>query len=193
MVQLAAEWDLEVERGPDWLFVTVHPGDHLDFESPEMADQLWEVLNKHFTYRVVLDMDEVELMTSQLIGQLIMLLKRVLQHEGALRLCHLRPACQDALRLSHSNQSCRTTTPAQRPFLERSLEVCVCRGRASSTALPVAAPFASQSRVACLGRWEARSPPSAWGAAVPRPVSTSAVIQPTDWISWIRHHLASGE
>ena len=100
MVQLAGEWDLEVERGPDWLFVTVHPGDHLDFESPEMADQLWEVLNKHFTYRVVLDMDEVELMTSQLIGQLIMLLKRVLQHEGALRICHLRPACQDALRLS---------------------------------------------------------------------------------------------
>ena len=101
MVQtLTAGWELEVERGPDWLFIRVHPRDHSYYEAPEMADRLWSILNNHFTYRLVLEMDEVAIMPSHLMGQLVMLQKRVLQHDGALRICHLRPACQDVLRIT---------------------------------------------------------------------------------------------
>jgi anti-anti-sigma factor len=44
-------------------------------------------------------MDQVEFLCSHLIGQLVMLQKRVLQHGGALRLCGLTPSCQEVLRL----------------------------------------------------------------------------------------------
>ncbi|NOY41800.1 MAG: STAS domain-containing protein [Planctomycetes bacterium] len=86
-----------VDRGPDWLFVRLQRPEDLHLE--KVADQLWELLNKHFIYRLVLEMDDVEMLPSQLIGQLIMLQKRVLQHDGALRLCGLSSQCEDALRL----------------------------------------------------------------------------------------------
>ena len=103
MVQLATPstgWDLEIERGPGWLIITIHPEKQSYYDAPEIADRVWQILSKHFVYRLVLEMDEVEILSSHLMGQLIMLQKRVLQHGGALRLCHLRPRCQDALRLT---------------------------------------------------------------------------------------------
>ena len=91
-----------VDRGPDWLFVRLHPDKaHLD----DVADRLWTLLNKHFIHRLVLEMDEVDFLPSQLIGQLIMLQKRVLQHDGALRLCGLSPSCAEALHLCRLDQA----------------------------------------------------------------------------------------
>ena len=86
---------MEVVRGPDWLFVRLRADpERLD----QVADRLWALLNKHFVYRLVLEMDEIEFMPSVLMGQLVMLQKRILQHDGALRLCGLSPACEQALR-----------------------------------------------------------------------------------------------
>ena len=50
-------------------------------------------------------MDEVDILPSQLIGQLVMLQKRVLQHDGALRLCGLTQACEDALHFCRLDQA----------------------------------------------------------------------------------------
>jgi anti-anti-sigma factor len=44
-------------------------------------------------------MDDVHLLSSSMMGQLVILQKRVLQHDGALRLCGLSPQCQEALHL----------------------------------------------------------------------------------------------
>ncbi len=95
MSSLQEELEIEVVgRGPDWLFVRIRPDEHrLD----DLADRLWTLLNKHFIYRLVLEMDEVDFLPSLLMGQLVVLHKRVLQHEGALRLCGLSPSCTDAL------------------------------------------------------------------------------------------------
>lgn len=96
MSDLQEKTELEVvERGPDWLFVRLHPGEQQD----HLADQIWTLLNQHFIYRLVLEMDEVEFFPSLLMGQLVMLHKRVLQHDGALRLCGLTPQCQAAIHL----------------------------------------------------------------------------------------------
>ena len=96
MSNLKEKAQLEVvDRGPDWLFVRLHPGEHHE----NLADQLWAMLTQHFIYRLVLEMDEVELLHSQLIGQLVMLQKRVLHHDGALRLCGLSPQCKAAIHL----------------------------------------------------------------------------------------------
>lgn len=106
MVQLATSstsWNLEVERGPGWLIIRVHPSGQ-SCEAPEMADRVWSILNTHFVYRLVLEMDEIEILPSHLMGQLVMLQKRVLQHDGALRLCNMRPECQNALRLTRLDQ-----------------------------------------------------------------------------------------
>ena len=91
-----------VERGPDWLFVRLRPDyEHLD----GVADRLWELMNQQFVHRLVLEMDEVDFLPSVLMGQLVMLHKRVLQHDGALRLCSLTPQCTEALHLCRLDQA----------------------------------------------------------------------------------------
>ena len=111
-VQGKSEWD--VVRGPDWLFVRLRSDpQRLD----QVAERLWALLNKHFVYRLVLEMDEVEFLPSVLMGQLVMLQKRVLQHDGALRLCGLSPACKQALhfcRLDHTLAHFETRADAVR-------------------------------------------------------------------------------
>ncbi|HZZ74173.1 MAG TPA: hypothetical protein VFE24_18200 [Pirellulales bacterium] len=49
------------------------------------------------TYRVVLELDEVALIHSYLLGQLVLLSKRAINHGGILRLCGLSPENQNVL------------------------------------------------------------------------------------------------
>ncbi|MGI9427863.1 MAG: STAS domain-containing protein [Bythopirellula sp.] len=103
MSKLEHQCELEiVDRGPDWLFVRLRPDyEHLD----QVADRLWDLLNQQFIHRLVLEMDEVEFLPSVLMGQLVMLHKRVLQHDGALRLCGLSTQCVEALHLCRLDQA----------------------------------------------------------------------------------------
>jgi len=100
-VQHAAELEV-VDRGPDWLFVRLRP-DHTHLDG--IADRLWKLMNQQFIHRLVLEMDEVDFLPSVLMGQLVMLQKRVLQHDGALRLCGLSPPCAEALHLCRLDQA----------------------------------------------------------------------------------------
>jgi anti-anti-sigma factor len=88
------DWGVDVDRGPDWLFVRLHPGKH---DPGDMADKLWSLADRHFIYRMVLEMDQLDHLPSRLMGQLVTLQKRVLQRQGALRLCGLSPECAQAL------------------------------------------------------------------------------------------------
>lgn len=103
MSELQSSIDLEVvDRGPGWLFVRLHP----DPESIEgIADRLWKLLDQHFIHRLVLEMDDVDFMPSMLIGQLVMLHKRILQHDGAFRLCGLSKQCEEALHICRLDQA----------------------------------------------------------------------------------------
>ncbi|MAT69978.1 MAG: hypothetical protein CMJ58_10700 [Planctomycetaceae bacterium] len=92
----AEDWAVDVDRGPDWLFVKLHPG---KTDPGEVAEKLLSVADKHFIYRMVLEMDEVDFIPSRLIGQLVMLQKRVLQRHGMLRLCQLKDDCAEAIHL----------------------------------------------------------------------------------------------
>lgn len=94
MEAICNDWDVDVDRGPDWLFVKLKPGSQ---DPGDMAERLWSLANRHFVYRLVLEMDRVEQIPSRLMGQLVMLQKRVLQRDGALRLCGLSPECEQAL------------------------------------------------------------------------------------------------
>jgi anti-anti-sigma regulatory factor len=99
---IACDWDLHVERGPNWLLAKV--GNPLDerWEMVPLADTLRSLMEKHFTYRLVLELDEIELLTSDLIGQLVLLEKWIHARQGVMRLCGLSPHNREIL------QSCRS-------------------------------------------------------------------------------------
>ncbi len=99
MVSTVTRWQLDVDRGPGWLFIRLRPpSDSLEIDF-DLAAQIWAMLTNHLTYRLVLEMDEVQYMPSALIGQLVLLQKRIHEHDGVLRLCGLSARCQQVLQL----------------------------------------------------------------------------------------------
>jgi anti-anti-sigma factor len=100
MLDTATGLRLDVERGPDWIFVRVNPPEGSWDEVPPLAEAVWAVLEQSFTYRVVLELDQLPLLRSCLIGQLVMLAKRVHSHDGLLRVCGLSPENHQVLSAS---------------------------------------------------------------------------------------------
>ncbi len=90
----------DVERGPDWLLVRLRNLDLTAPNAPSLADHLWSLLQQHFTYRLVLELDDVQV-NSHMIGQLLQLYRRIEEHDGVLRLCGLSPGSRQVLHAAH--------------------------------------------------------------------------------------------
>ena len=101
MVQVlcARGWDLQIERGPDWLFVRPHRPAGNALETPDLAEQVWTLLEQNFTHRLVLELDDIGHLNSHLVGQLVWLYKRIRTHDGTLRICGLSSRNEEVLRL----------------------------------------------------------------------------------------------
>jgi anti-anti-sigma factor len=98
MLQIAPGWSLDVERGPDWLLVKLHcDPEHLD-DDPPLAERIWDLLTQHMTHRLVLECNEIDHLHSSLIGQLVLLHKRLTTQDGVMRLCGLSPENMMVLR-----------------------------------------------------------------------------------------------
>jgi len=97
MQTIAPGCELDVERGPDWILVRVRNLDLVQSDAPPLADHLWQLLQQHFTYRLVLELDDVEVLNSYLVGQLLELYRRIAKHEGVMRLCGLSPYSRQVL------------------------------------------------------------------------------------------------
>ena len=125
MPVISSGCELDVDRGPNWLFVKVKPLDEDDTEIPALADQLWSLLDQAFTYRLVLEMDEVRMLPSQLIGQLVLLHKRICLRGGMMRLSGLSAGNQQVL------QTCRLADrfPAYRNRVEAVMGTSPCKPR----------------------------------------------------------------
>jgi len=93
----ALGWELTVTRGPDSLWVKVQPPDEDSSVAPPLAEQLWSLLQCHFTYRLVLDLSEVKSLDRKLLGQLLALQRRISQHHGLMRVCGLSTSNQQIL------------------------------------------------------------------------------------------------
>lgn len=98
MPQLASGWSIEAKRGPQCLFVKLHRSGEQEAHSGELANQLWQLLRRHLTYGLVIELDEFEVLRSSVIGDLIILQKRIQQHGGLMRLCGLPEPAQQTLR-----------------------------------------------------------------------------------------------
>jgi anti-anti-sigma factor len=91
MLAVAPGCDLEVRRGPEWLMIRLRDYDPDGPDPLPLAERIWRLLDQHFTYRVVLELDQVDVLSSPLIGQLLQLQRRIVQHGGLMRLCGLSP------------------------------------------------------------------------------------------------------
>ena len=84
MPATAPSYALHVERGPDWLLVRVKCADPMDLDAVSLAEDIWSLLEQHFTYRLVLELDQVSVLTSHLIAQLLQLHRRLEQRDGVI-------------------------------------------------------------------------------------------------------------
>lgn len=98
MNELAPGWTMDMERGPDCLFVKLHGPNESQLDGNELSENLWELLKQHFIYRVVLELDDVTMLKSNIVGQLVRLNKQVQDHDGMMRLCGLSDQCSEVLR-----------------------------------------------------------------------------------------------
>src|SRR5437867_4264623 len=94
---LGSSWQLQLDRGPNCLLVRLCPELGHGFDESELSERLADLLNQHFTNRLVLEMDQVDLLNSLLLGQLADLSNRVRAQGGMIRLCGLSPFNQSVL------------------------------------------------------------------------------------------------
>lgn len=78
---------LEVERGPDWLFVRVARGAAAG--PGDLMTSVWETIREHGTVRVVLELDHVETIDEAFGGVIGELGARVRDAGGLIRICGL--------------------------------------------------------------------------------------------------------
>jgi anti-anti-sigma factor len=93
--------ELNVDRGPNWLFVRLRAKEDAKGSVPQIADKLWSISSRHFIYRLVLELEGLEEMPSGMMGQLVLLQSRLAQCGGALRICGLSPECEESLHSCH--------------------------------------------------------------------------------------------
>jgi hypothetical protein len=92
---------LSVDRGPNWLFVKLRPKRRFSQDVRQIADELWSIASRHFIYRVVLELEELDRMPAELTEQLVILQERLMNCDGSLRICGLPAECVEELSDSH--------------------------------------------------------------------------------------------
>ena len=98
LLEVAPEWAVDIDRGPDWLFIRLRPPLADDGGEIALAEMVWEKLEQSFCHRVVLEMDEVTFLRSWLVGELVKLHKRLVSQGGMMRICGVSEANAQVLR-----------------------------------------------------------------------------------------------
>jgi hypothetical protein len=104
MQATAAGYELDVERGPEWLLIRVRNVDPAELDAWALTNHIWSVLRQHFTYRLVLELQELPSLSDELIERLIELRSRVDAHEGTMRLCGLSSKNRQVMHACHGDE-----------------------------------------------------------------------------------------
>jgi anti-anti-sigma factor len=89
MLATAPGCEFDVQRGPDWLLVRVKNLDLGEDDAPTLSERISSLLERHFTYRLVLELDSVPLLNGFLLGQLVQLHRWIEERDGMMRVCGL--------------------------------------------------------------------------------------------------------
>lgn len=98
-LQHASGWSTDVDRGPDWLFVRVRAPEAREADASSLAEQIWDLMRQHFASRLVLELDALPVLRSSLIGEIVLLHKRIHSQGGIMRLAGLSDSNQSVLRM----------------------------------------------------------------------------------------------
>ncbi len=98
MLELAPGWLVEMERGPECLFVRLRRAEEVAADETDLGDRLWSLLQQHNIYRLILELDDLPVLQSRLISQLVALRSRIDLHRGLMRLCGLSEMGRQALK-----------------------------------------------------------------------------------------------
>ena len=66
----------------------------------ELGDELVALLEKSDPPDLLIDLEDVEFLSSSMLGKLIRLLKRTRQRKGRLRLCSIRPSIREVFEIT---------------------------------------------------------------------------------------------
>jgi anti-anti-sigma factor len=108
MLATVAGYEFDVDRGPDWLWIRIRSLETGSLPAASLAEQLKELVEKHFVYRIVLELHRVPELTSQLMGELVQLKHYIQEHDGVLRVCGLSPESRTMLELCGLDDLCLT-------------------------------------------------------------------------------------
>lgn len=100
MLEIARGWSLEIERGPDWLIARVHSHPDHAWDAPPLAETLWNLMTQHMAHRLLIDCDQMTYMPSAILGQLVLLQKRIVTQGGQLRITGLSPSMREVLHVT---------------------------------------------------------------------------------------------
>ena len=106
MLATAAGYEFDVDRGPDWLWVRIRSLETGSLPAASLAEQIEELVEKHFIYRIVLELHRVPELSSQLIGELVELDRYIQRHDGVLRVCGLSPEGRAMLEMCGLDDLC---------------------------------------------------------------------------------------
>ncbi len=82
---------MRIERGPDWLLVRLDGDACRDPAASEfaLADGIWDALRENHARRVLLELDEVDAISDDLIATITTLASRIRSAGGLMRMCGL--------------------------------------------------------------------------------------------------------
>jgi len=95
---VSAGWDLDVDRGPNWLFVRINGADRNAARIRPLAEELRALLEEHLINRIVVEVNVPGLPLRSVFRQLAILAQWLDDHHGVIRLCGQTASCKDALR-----------------------------------------------------------------------------------------------
>lgn len=95
-------WAVAVERGPDWLFLRLEPGNALA-SGGVLADRLLDVIRVNHAHRVVVECDRVDAVDDAILDAIATVGSRVRDDGGLIRVCGL--SASGVRRLRSSDQT----------------------------------------------------------------------------------------
>lgn len=80
-------WQLDVDEGPDWLFLRLLRNGSDAAPEPPLAARGWAIADERQKVRLIFELGDGIVMTSHLAGQLILMHKRAEMAGGRFRIC----------------------------------------------------------------------------------------------------------
>lgn len=99
IIQLANGWTLTVDEGPEWLFFRLSKASADATLEPPLAAKIWDCAVHNGRHRLVFELDDQTMLTSYLVGQMVLLHKRAEIEGGVFRVCRLSEYAYTTLRI----------------------------------------------------------------------------------------------